>query len=144
MKKIIDGALYNTETARRLGGYSNAGGWRDFAHFEEALYQTKAGKFFLHGEGGPMSHYAVSSGQNSWGGGERIRPMSPEEAREWAEKRLDADRYMEIFGEPDEAADEKTQLNLSVRADVKTKLERLRSERGQSITSIIEALVDSI
>ena len=43
MKKIIDGRMYNTETAKCVGEWSNAGTWRDFNHMEEALYRKKNG-----------------------------------------------------------------------------------------------------
>ena len=38
MVKIIKGRKYDTDTAREVGSYSNAGGWRDFGHFEETLF----------------------------------------------------------------------------------------------------------
>lgn len=34
MKLIIKGKLYNTDTAREVGCYANAGNWRDFKHYE--------------------------------------------------------------------------------------------------------------
>ena len=32
----------------------------------------------------------------------KLIPLTEEQARNWAEKRLDADEYIEIFGEPEE------------------------------------------
>ena len=103
MKKVIDGKLYNTETASRQAYWSNRLGWRDFNHCEETLYKTKSGNYFIHGEGGPMSKYAVSAGQNQWGSGEHIEPISEDVAKKWAEEKLDGDEYISIFGEPEEA-----------------------------------------
>ena len=137
MKKIIDGALYNTETAKRIGTYSNGGNWRDFSHLEESLYRTKSGKYFLHGEGGPRSKYTKSAGNNLWTGGEHIEPMSPQAARDWAEGHLDADDYIALFGEPEEAADGREALNLTVPAEVKRKLKKMREDTGKSISQII-------
>src|SRR5690554_5959938 len=97
MKKVIDGSLYNTDTAKELGNYSYSNR-TDFNYFSETLYRTRSGKYFIHGEGGPMSKYAVSTGQNSWSGGEHIEPVSIDTAREWAEENLTADEYAEIFG----------------------------------------------
>lgn len=102
MKKIINGRKYDTETAQRIGYRSNGGGWRDFSHVEESLYRKRTGEFFIHGEGGPMTGYARSTGQNSWSGGEDIIPLTEQEAREWVERYLDADQYEEIFGEVEE------------------------------------------
>lgn len=140
MKKVIDGALYNTDTAKYLGSWhSNTPG--DFNYCEERLYRTKSGKYFIHGEGGPMTRYSQSCGNNNWQGGEAIEPMSPVAAREWAEENLDADEFTEIFGVPDEAADGREALNISVPAEIKRKLETMREETGKSISQIITELV---
>jgi hypothetical protein len=144
MKKVINGALYNTETARLIGTYSNGGTWRDFSHFEENLYRTKAGKYFLHGEGGPMTKYAKSVGNNEWSGGEHIEPLTPAAAREWAEEHLTAEEYIKEFGEPEEASDDKVPLNLTILASTKAKLEKMKSETGKSISAIIDELVNNL
>ena len=137
MKKVIKGSLYDTDTAKKLGNFSY-GNPRDFSHFRETLYRTRSGKYFIHGEGGPMSKYAVSTGQNEWSGGEHIEPVSIDTAREWAEKYLNADEYAEIFGEPGEAADGKEFISASIRPETRQKIDRLRSETGKSIGEIID------
>lgn len=98
MKKIINGRLYNTETAKPVGSasYSYPG---DFQHWSEDLYLKKTGEFFIHGTGGALSKYSRSAGGNTITGGEKIIPLSPEEAKEWAEKYLTAEEYEEVFGE---------------------------------------------
>ena len=100
MKKIINGKLYNTETATFCGSFSAHCG--SFNYVSEELYKKRTGEFFLYGEGGPMSRYAKSCGDNSWSGSDGITPMTEQEARKWAERHLDADDYIEIFGEPEE------------------------------------------
>ena len=75
MKKIINGRMYNTDTAKRLCSADNGSSCRDFSHWEEELYQKKTGEFFLYGEGGPASKYSRSCGQNEWCGGCDITPM---------------------------------------------------------------------
>ena len=101
MKKVIDGALYDTSTAKLLGedSYSNPG---DFQHWVETLYRTKSGKYFLHGKGGAMTTYAVCVSQNEWSGGEKIIPLDLDSAQKWAEEHLDGDEYIRAFGEPEE------------------------------------------
>jgi hypothetical protein len=101
MKKIVNGKRYDTDTAKLLGsaGYSHPG---DFSFWQETLYQKKTGEFFLHGVGGAMSRYARQTGQNEWSGGEKIIPLTREEARKWIEKNLDVEEYEEIFGEVEE------------------------------------------
>ena len=97
MKKIINGKQYNTETAKMVGYYWY-GANNDFRHFEETLYRKKTGEFFMKGEGGPASRYTKSLGNNSWTGSKELIPLSIEEAKEWAEKHLEADEYEAIFG----------------------------------------------
>ena len=102
MKRIINGKLYNTDTAKEIGVWSNNYNYGDFAYCSETLYRKRTGEFFLYGHSGAMSKYAKSCGQNSWSGGEDITPLTEAEAKKWAEKHLDADEYIEIFGEPEE------------------------------------------
>lgn len=137
MKKIIDGALYNTETAKKIGTWSNGLSYSNFSHCVESLYLTKSGKYFIHGQGGPNSKYSKSAGNNLWTGGEHIVPMSPQAARDWTEEKLEADEYIALFGEPEEAADGRETLNLTVPAGVKRKLEKMREDTGKSISQII-------
>lgn len=103
MRRIMGGKLYNTESAKRLGFWSNGLGYRDFQHCEETLYRTKSGQYFIHGAGGPMSRYAKSAGQNQWTGGEHIEPVNEEAAKAWAEEKLSADEYISVFGGVEEA-----------------------------------------
>lgn len=139
MIKVIDGAKYNTSTAKFLGGhgYSHPG---DFSYWEESLHRTKAGKYFLHGEGGPMSKYAKSTGQNNWSGGSAILPMSRESAMAWAEENLDGEEYENIFGSVDEG-EEQTSLNLSISTQLKAKLWRIAESRGVTIAVLAEELL---
>lgn len=99
MKKVINGKLYNTETAKRLGYTFHGESRSDFRYYEETLYKTKSGQYFIHGEGGPMSRYSRAVGQNSWSGGESIRPVSEEAAQAWCEEELDAEEYISIIKE---------------------------------------------
>ena len=62
MKKIINGKLYNTETAKKLAEYSNDCTWSDFRCLEEALYRKRTGEYFLYGSGGPLTGYAEKHG----------------------------------------------------------------------------------
>jgi len=98
MKRIINGFRYDTEKADLIASasYGNAG---DFEAWYEALYKTpRSGRFFLYGEGGPMSKYGRATGQNSWSGGEKITPLSPKQALEWCEQRdIDPEEYERFF-----------------------------------------------
>ena len=63
MNKRINGKRYDTETAKEVGCVS-WGAVGDFRHSSETLYRKSTGEFFLYGEGGPLSEYAVATGQN--------------------------------------------------------------------------------
>lgn len=142
MKKIIKGKLYDTDTAKELGSWSNAGGWRDFSHMEETLYRKRTGEYFLHGEGGPMTKYAQTIDQNSWSGGSKVMPLSAEAARKWAEEHLDADEYMALFGEPEEDSTEKVTLCVQIPASLDAKIRAIASEQGVSLTTYITGVLD--
>lgn len=101
MKKIINGKMYNTETAKELGYKDNGYNGNDFNWCCETLYQKRTGEYFLLGEGGPMSPYAACHG-NETSGSSEIIPISEKEAKEWAEQNLTAEEYIKAFGEPEE------------------------------------------
>ena len=140
MKKIINGKLYDTDTAKSLG-YAYHGSSNDFAYWCETLYKKRTGEFFLHGEGGPHSRYAVSQSENTWGGGEKIIPLSYKAAQEWAIQHLDADEYQEIFGEVTEGDDVLISIKLPAATD--SKLRRIAAEKGISLTALIIDLIDN-
>jgi hypothetical protein len=102
MKKIINGKLYNTETATALASWHNHYFPHDFNRVDETLYRKRTGEFFIHGEGGAMTRYNQRVSGGGWCGGEGIVPLTMDEAVEWAEVHLDADDYIKIFGEPEE------------------------------------------
>ena len=137
MKKIINGKVYDTEKAKQVASYSNAGSWRDFQHYEETLYLKRTGEYFLFGEGGPMTRYARSEGQNSWTGGERIEPLTYAAAKEWAEEHLTASEYESIFGEVEED-DSKVLTTFNLTRATVEKLRRESQERGMSLSALVE------
>ena len=85
MKKIIDGKRYDTATAEQVASWDNGLGSGDFNNCSEEIYLTKSGNWFIHGEGGALTGYSESCGNNSTCGGEDIRPVTTAEAREWLE-----------------------------------------------------------
>ena len=85
MKKIIDGKIYNTETAECLCDVGNNLGSSDFSHNRSELFVTKKGAFFVAGGGGPLSRWAVSVGNNSTGGSVGIYLVTRDEARAFLE-----------------------------------------------------------
>ena len=137
MKKIINGKVYDTEKAKKVASWYSSYARNDFHYYEEELYKKKTGEFFLYGEGNAASPYSRSCGQNEWCGGEKIVPLTFKEAQEWAEKHLDGDDYCDIFGEPDEDAEDVT-LGIAVSAEVAAKLRRAAAENGISQRAQLE------
>lgn len=72
MKKIICKVEYDTETAELIEKRT-FGQFGDPAGYEESLYKTPTGKFFLYGVGGEASAYAA----------ETIKRMAAAKADEW-------------------------------------------------------------
>lgn len=98
MRKIINGARYDTDTAKKIGHWESDRDYTGLLHTEETLYRTKFAKWFLHGVGNAGSIYATRK-KDSWTApGESIVPISEDVAREWVKKRLGADEYDIIFG----------------------------------------------
>ena len=72
MKKIICKVEYDTENAQLVAKYTD-GAFGDPAGYEESLFVTEGGKFFLYTNGGAESKYAK----------EDIKRMSAAKADEW-------------------------------------------------------------
>lgn len=134
MKKIINGRRYDTSTAKLLG-VASYGYCTDFAYWREELYVKRTGEYFLYGQGGPMSKYSQSAGENQWTGGQKIVPLTLKEAQRWAEKYLSADEYEAIFGVVDEG---KVQVSTWIDKGIKEEIDKLRDEQGLTIADIIK------
>ena len=139
MKKIINGKRYDTSTAKEIGNASYSGSVTDFQWWDETLYLKRTGEFFIAGEGGPMSAYARSTGQNSWSGGKAIEPLTLEEAQEWVEKHLDADEYEKLF----EVEEDKTLISIWLLDSVKADADKLR-KKGYTLADVFEAGVEAL
>ena len=140
MKRIIDGRRYDTGTAEEIGSATH-GSRRDFDYYEETLYCKRTGEYFVHGYGHGASRYAKQAYGN-WGPGEAIVPMAYEQAREWAERNLDAEDYEREFGPTSEDGDG-ADVVLSVRVSPSTRetLRRLSKRTGRSQGSLLDEIV---
>jgi hypothetical protein len=100
MKKIINGTRYDTEKAVKVGNASSSCGRSDFRWWDETLYQTPRSKaFFLAGEGGPMTQWAEPCGNNARCEGSGIKPLTDNQALEWAEQNLDSETIEQFFAD---------------------------------------------
>ena len=77
MKKTICKVDYDTESAKLLGKVT-AGSIGDPAGYEECLFKTESGKYFLYVNGGEASIYPK----------EDIKRMSPAKADEWLKEHM--------------------------------------------------------
>ena len=141
MKKIVNGKVYDTETAALVGEWDN-GKLDDRLYIcSEDLYRKRTGEFFLRGFGGPGSKYAVSAGNSSWSGGEKIIPLTYEAAQKWAAEHLDGDAYEQIFGAVEEDDSRKMVALYLQKAKIEA-YKRAASKAGTSLTAYLEGLLD--
>jgi hypothetical protein len=103
MKQVIDGLVYNTETAEEIASWSNNLPASDFHHCDETLYKTKNGRFFVAGAGGPLSGWREPEGTNGWRGSSGIRALEKEEALIWCESHEVGASTIEAHFEVEEA-----------------------------------------
>lgn len=104
MKSVINGKIYNTETAELLHAWSNGKFTSDFGYLEESLYRTKKGAYFIAGEGGAMSRYSRSCGSNSTCGGKGIEVVSEQQAMVWLEEHDGTEALEKYFSDKIEEA----------------------------------------
>lgn len=143
MKKIINGKRYDTSKAKEVATAYSVAPANDFNYWEETLYQKRTGEFFLYGHGGPMSKYAVASGNNTWGWGEKIFPLTVDSAVKWAETYMDADDYEELFGAPSED-DSKKVVAYSLPVSLIDKVKRISAERGVPFSDVVAEAIEAI
>lgn len=140
MRKIINNKVYDTATATWIGLADNGHEYNELSYSGETLYRKRTGEYFLHGEGGPMTSYAVRTGSNNWRGSERITPLSYYAARQWAVEHLSAEAYETEFGEVTED-DSQVTITLSMRADTVEALRRTAAKAGQSLSAYVERVL---
>ena len=98
MKKIINGKLYNTETAERIDSWDNGQSTDSFKYIKETLYKKKNNEFFLYRFAGALTEYHEYD-NGDWVSSRNIEKLTEDEAKLWTENHLSADKYIETFGE---------------------------------------------
>lgn len=139
MKKVINGKVYDTDTARDVGCFDSGAGDRLFG-WSETLYVKRTGEYFLFGEGGPGSKYSVRTGVNNTTGSAKIFPLSYDDARKWAEDNLDADEYIAEFGAIAED-DTNAKLTLYLPASTIERAKRKVAQDGTTLSAYVESLI---
>lgn len=141
MKKIINGKVYDTETAEKVGEWDNGRLSDRLYGCCEDLYRKRTGEFFLCGEGGPGSKYAVSTGNSNWSSGSKIIPLTYEAAQSWAEEHLDCEDYEAIFGAVSEDGARATVALYLPKSKIET-YKRAAAKASLSLTAYLEGLLD--
>ena len=100
-KKIINGRMYNTDTTEVLGSWDNGYPRGDFSFEEQTLHKKKTGEYFVYASGGAQSNFGDCYGGHDCSG-EKFIPKSVEQAQQWSEEYLTVEKYVEIWGEPEE------------------------------------------
>lgn len=131
MKKIIRGRKYDTETARKVGCKTEQAQYGDVDY---ALYRKRTGEYFVHAE----FSYMLDDGNPDY-----IKPLSADEASEWAQEHLNADVYAAEFGE---IVDDDETISASINLPRKTydKLRRLAVEAGEPMSKYMTKLIDKL
>jgi len=87
VKQIIDGKVYNTDTAQMLFDWDNSYYMNDFNYLFEKLFRTRKGTYFLYCHGGALTYCRTRVGNGSTAG-KLIRVLSKEDAFLWCQDRL--------------------------------------------------------
>jgi hypothetical protein len=127
-KRIIDGKTYNTETATQIAGREDD--YDDpFLSAGAYLYQTRFGAFFLYS-------YLDGFDENDF---EKIKPLTPDEARAWLEKNYayDVDLIERLFGQMPEAGSGEIKFSLRLPESLRDRLADRAKTNGQSLNAWI-------
>ena len=141
MKKVINGKVYDTDTARKVGCFDYGLGDRLFG-WSETLYVKRTGEYFLLGDGGPGSKYSVCTGVNDFSGSTKIFPLSYNDACKWAEDNLDVDEYIAEFGAIAEG-DTNAKLTLYLPASTIERAKRKVAQDGTTLSAYVDALINA-
>lgn len=141
MKKVINGKVYDTDTARKIGCFDYGLGDR-ISGWSETLYVKRTGEYFLLGEGGPGSKYSVCTGVNDSSGSTKIFPLSYNDACKWAEDNLDVDEYIAEFGAIAEG-DTNAKLTLYLPASTIERAKRKVAQDGTTLSAYVESLISA-
>lgn len=131
MKKIIRGRKYDTETARKVGCKTEQAQYGDVDY---ALYRKRTGEYFVHAE----YDYPYDDGCPDY-----IKPLTNDEANEWAQENLDVDVYEREFGEVSEDdGNVATTLNLPRKSY--DKLKKLALDSGTPVSKYLAKTINNL
>lgn len=137
MKKVINGKVYDTNTATQIA-YWESGSKTSPSWYEEMLFRKRNGELFIFGHGYAASPYAQRYPDGNLGAGSVIRPVSWEDAKLWAEDKLDDVDFDKLFGEGD---DSRVTTTISFSRKTHATAQRNALRLGISASAYIELLI---
>ena len=140
MKKIINNKVYDTTTARKIGTWCSPELPNDIQYTEETLYRKKNGEYFLHGSGGPASVYRVAAALDGFISGEKILPLSFDQARQWAENKLSAEEYEAAFG-PVQEDGSRSNVHMFLPTGLWEATKQEASRQGINVSELVESIL---
>lgn len=141
MKKIIRGRLYDTETATLIGEKTSGLPRNDLDYWEEELYRKRTGEYFVFGWGNARSKYGVWKNNHGMSG-EKILPLSYEEAAAWAEEVLSPEEYSGLF--EIERDDTTERLTISLSKENISKLRQYAAIHDKTISRVISEWINTL
>ena len=138
MKKRIDTLLYDTDTAKKIANYEAPYPRSDIQYYENDLIASPKNSEQVYGE------------TSAWEDGEKIVPLSYEEAQKWFEKannendELATDEvYEKEFGTIKSDTSKKEQQIFRLSKTAIQKVERMAQKQGKTKSEIVENLIMS-
>lgn len=128
MRKVINGKVYDTETAHEVGYWYNGWGGNDYR--STTLYRKRTGEYFVHCQRGEFDYSEV------------IDPMSFADAYDWASGHLEQDAFSDEFGLPDE--DGEHDLHVILTDAAWQAIARTAVEDGVTVRNVIERLAATL
>jgi len=131
LKKVISAKVYDTETARYVGEGLTRGRSGEDKDGSRKLYQKKTGEFFL------------CTSKPEYPEGCQIRPMSSEEAYDWALRHLDEESFENYFGKRPED-DERFAVEIYLDPDLEKAVRTAAAREELDISECIDRALRSV
>lgn len=138
MEKMVHNRRYNTDTSYLLGSWTNDS-QEESSYFVEELYQKRSGEYFLYGKGGSKSRFAQQV-RSQWLSGEKIVPLTWDEAKAWAENHLSPEDFEKHFGEIS-ITDVRQAFTVYISTGTIQQIRRSCAKSGKSMSAYIESIV---
>ena len=135
MKKVINGKVYDTDKAQCVAQAHHDNIMdADGKSLKQWLYQKKTGEYFVCAIGAAITLQNIY--QHGYKPNAGIYPLTYEQAQKWAERELTAEKWEEIFGDPEDD-DSRVSVNLSMAAKEAEIIKRNAAKSGMTVSAYI-------